>query len=374
MRVGIAVLIAFLAAVCLCDDATGVLAQSPDETIKTKYAVDGLALGARLSSERAAYREYRCSRSDQFEGFTLCQKARNDRERRGSYRVFESMLLSRNGEVSYVNRYQEPAFFDATDADEYIERYSREIGEPAHVTRVPHRPDQIDGIIALWGRATLEQLDQDTIKMLEDEKSPKKRLLIDLIGNLARSAKEGLPIYRIGGGPGLIWIAGFDQGGRGTLRFAAVDASELSSPPSGRAAPGSRPAAQPARTQPVSENATKDAEPGQAELQQIVEKLKADLAVSTQKIAELETAKSDTRRELKETAKARVAADNVKHSIEPTTDAKPTASLAPSGTHKAHADPRALAWKVFALIAFLISVVVFLVVNRSKMRAARYPI
>jgi hypothetical protein len=111
--VAMRVRIALLAAFCLCLDATGTLAQSPDESMRTKYAVDGLALGARLSSERAAYREYRCSRSDQFEGFTWCQKVRNDRERRGSYRVLESMLLSQNGEVSYINRYQEPAFLES---------------------------------------------------------------------------------------------------------------------------------------------------------------------------------------------------------------------------------------------------------------------
>ena len=143
------------------------------------------------------------------------------------------MLLSQTGEVSYINRYQEPAFLDATDADEYIERYSREIGERPQVTRIPHRPDHGDGLIAMWGRATLEQLDEDAVKMLEDGKSPKKALLVDLIGNFARSAREGLPIYRIGGGAGLIWIAGFDGSGRGTLRFAAVDVSELA--PSGQA-------------------------------------------------------------------------------------------------------------------------------------------
>jgi hypothetical protein len=370
MRVAIAV----LAAVCFCNNTTGMLAQSPADAERAKYAVDGLALGARLSSERAAYREYRCSRSEQFQAFTLCQKVRNDRNRRGSYRVFESLLLSQNGEVSYVNRYQEPAFFDASDADEYIERYSREIGESPHVTRIPLRPDHAGGIIALWGRATLEQLDQDTVKMLEDGKGPNKRLLIDLIGNLARSAKEGLPIYGIGGGPGLIWVAGFDQRGRGTLRSLATDASELSSPSSGQAPPGSGRAPQPVQTQLVSENSRKAAEPGQSELQQGVEKPKADLAASGQKIAELETAKTDTKGEFKEPAKAKVAADGIQRRMQPTMDAKPTASLAPSGKQKAHADPRALAWKVFALIAFLISVAVFLVLNRSKMRAARYPI
>ena len=369
MRVGIAILAAF----CLCLDATGALAQSLDESIRTKYAVDGLALGARLSSERAAYREYRCSRSDQFERFTWCQKIRNDRERRGSYRVFESMLLSQTGEVSYINRYQEPAFLDATDADEYIERYSREIGERPQVTRIPQRPDHGDGLIAMWGRATLEQLDEDAVKMLEDGKSPKKALLVDLIGNFARSAREGLPIYRIGGGAGLIWIAGFDESGRGTLRSAAVDVSELA--PSGQAAPASRVAPQPARTQPVSEEGTTEEQAGQAALQRMVERLKADLAISTQRIAELETAKADTGREIKEDTKPRVAGDNANTGIASTADTKPTASIVQSQAHKARADPGALAWKVFALVAFLISIVVFLIMNRSRMRAAaRYPI
>jgi hypothetical protein len=36
-----------------------------------------------------------------------------------------------------------------------------------------------------------------------------------------------LPIYRISGGAGFVWVASFDQRGRGTLRLTAVDASAL---------------------------------------------------------------------------------------------------------------------------------------------------
>jgi hypothetical protein len=268
---------------------------------------------------------------------------------------------------------REPAFLGAMDADEYIERYSREIGERPQVTRIPHRPDHDDGLIALWGRATLEQLDQDAVKMLEGGKSPKRGLLVDLIGDFARSAREGLPIYRIGGGAGLIWIAGFDLNGRGTLRFAAADVSELVSP--GQASPAARVAPQLARTQPVSEEGAAEERAGQAALQRTVERLKADLAISTQRIAELETAKADTGREIKENAKPRVADDNANTWIAHPADIKPTASLVQSQVHKARADPGALAWKVFALVAFLTSIVVFLIMNRSRMRAAaRYPI
>jgi hypothetical protein len=54
-------------------------------------------------------------------------------------------------------------------------------------------------------------------------KSPPKGILIDFIGNFSNSARWGLPIYRVSGGPGFIWAASFDPEGRGTLRFFAID-------------------------------------------------------------------------------------------------------------------------------------------------------
>jgi hypothetical protein len=203
---------------------------------ETKYAVDGLAVGSRIGLDSAAYREYSCRPSDHFDGFTWCQKTRNDKERRGSFTATYSLLHAHDGKIVYVNRYQEPAFFDSNEADEGIQRYSRKIGGSPRIIKMPHRADPPDGMIALWGTTTLEQLDQDSIQILSEGKSPKKGLLLDFIGNFARSAKEGLPIYRIGGGAGFIWVASFDQRGRGTLRFAAVDASELPHQPTEQAA------------------------------------------------------------------------------------------------------------------------------------------
>jgi len=193
---------------------------------QTKYAVDGVVIGSQVDS--ATYLGYKCNPSDQFEGFTWCQKTRNDQDRRRGSTATYSILHDKDGNVVYVNRFQAPAFLNSNEADKEIQGYSHKLGEMAHVIKIPHRAGLPDGIIALWGKTTLEPLDQESIKILAGGRSPKKGLLIDFIGNFARSAKDGLPIYRMGGGPGLFWVASFDQKNRGTVRFAAVDASGLS--------------------------------------------------------------------------------------------------------------------------------------------------
>jgi hypothetical protein len=46
---------------------------------------------------------------------------------------------------------------------------------------------------------------------LANRKGLKQGLLIDFIGNFVRSARAGLPVYRIDGGPGFVWAARFDH-------------------------------------------------------------------------------------------------------------------------------------------------------------------
>ncbi len=55
--------------------------QEPPGSQRSVYAVGGVALGATVQSESSAYREYKCGPSDQFDGFTWCQKTRKGKER-----------------------------------------------------------------------------------------------------------------------------------------------------------------------------------------------------------------------------------------------------------------------------------------------------
>jgi hypothetical protein len=196
----------------------------------TAYAVDGLAVATQLNFKSASYRDYKCNPSDQFEGLIWCQKTRAEKGR-GSRTTVYSLLHSKDGKISYINRSQESASFNPSESELAIERYSRELGESARLLKAPHRSGVANGVIAVWGKITLEPLDQDSIKLLADGKKPRKGLLIDYLRDFTRSAKEGLPVYRIVGGPGLIWAASFDQKGRATLRSAAVDVSGFAPPP-----------------------------------------------------------------------------------------------------------------------------------------------
>src|SRR5215510_6805723 len=200
----------------------------PTGSQRSVYAVRGVALGATVPFGSSAYREYECVPSDQFDGFTWCQRTRQEKERRGTFSATYSILHSRDGVAVYVNRYQEPAFFGANEADNDIQQYSRKIGEPPRTTRMPHRAGFPTGILASWGKVELEPLDDDNIKALaEGRRLTTKGYFIDFIGDFNRSAKEGLPIYRLSGGRGFVWAPSFDQKGRGTLRLTAVDASAL---------------------------------------------------------------------------------------------------------------------------------------------------
>jgi hypothetical protein len=192
------------------------------------YGVGGLALGAKVGFGGAAYREYQCVRSEKFDGFVWCAKTTSDKEVRGPFKVWSSMMHAQNGMVVYVNRYQEPAYWGASEVSDDIRRYSLKIGEEPHIIHMPVRPGLPNGTLATWGKVVLEPIVGDELRLLGEGKPLSKGIAIDFIGDFTRSARQGLPVYRIEGGAGFVWAASYDEKGRGTLRSSAVDASAYS--------------------------------------------------------------------------------------------------------------------------------------------------
>jgi hypothetical protein len=222
-------------------------------------------------------------------------------------------------------------------------------------------------------------------------------LLIDYLRDFTRSAKQGLPIYRIDGGPGFIWAASFDQKGRGTLRLGAVDVSGFAPPPDSVpvaeiAVPTSQeqlppPAAVVATAAPtpqeelpppaavVATTAPTPQEEFSSEFNQKIEKLQADLAISSTKVAELERATSTLERALEQAEQAKLDAENAKQEIEQTRIAEKTTSDAVIDqlrADKAAAGARISRWEIVlyasvgGVLFFLIaSAIEFLILRRS---------
>ena len=85
--------------------------------------------------------------------------------------------------------------------------------------RLPPREGVQTAIIAVCGQDTADGAHAYAISILASGESPRKGLLIDYLGNLRRSAQQGLPIYSLTGGAGYIWSASVDRNNRGHMQF-----------------------------------------------------------------------------------------------------------------------------------------------------------
>src|SRR6202040_2320860 len=74
------------------------------------------------------------------------------------------------------------------------------------------------------------------------------------LGDVERSARAGVPVYRLAGGSGFLWAATFNRDGRGVLRFLAIDAAKFAPPIIAQNPPAPQP--EPASLPPVHEGET----------------------------------------------------------------------------------------------------------------------
>jgi hypothetical protein len=94
---------------------------------------------------------------------------------------------------------------------------------------MPRREGLPNAVIAIWGKIQLEPLGASDVSTVASGGTV-RGLLVSFLGDLQRSAKAGVPVYRLGGGPGYLWVATFNSEGRGVLRFLTIDASQIAPP------------------------------------------------------------------------------------------------------------------------------------------------
>jgi hypothetical protein len=173
-----------------------------------------------------------CWPSEQFETFIWCTKtcSGSDALQRGNFQATYSFLHAKDGSVAYVNRFQKPAYWATDEITEDIQRHSQRLGSQPKIMKLSAREGLAHAVLAIWGKVRLEPLESEAVKLLGEGKKLQSGLLVDFIGDFSRSAREGLPVYRITGEAGSIWVASHDQDGRGILRFSAADPSTYSAP------------------------------------------------------------------------------------------------------------------------------------------------
>jgi hypothetical protein len=208
---------------CVCV-AAGLPARAA--TAASPYVIEGIALGATLQEAR----DYQCEASEPFPEYTWCRRKRQEKGRRGPFASTNAVLHDRGGTIAYVSREIRPAFFAGNDIQAEIKRLSARFGARPRETRLPEQENFKTAVVALWGSLQLEQLDGKSLEALQSGEPSEQSLLVDHLGDIRQSLRLGLPIYRLDGGPGYLWLATSERSGRGYLRFLAVDVPALATP------------------------------------------------------------------------------------------------------------------------------------------------
>ena len=123
----------------------------------------------------------------------------------------------------FITQEIRPAYFAPGDVDREIARLSKGFGQAAKILT----EDEPHATLATWGAVTLTPLDDAAMGALSRGEQIHRGLIADFIGDAHKSAHMGLPVYSLGGGPGYLWGASFDDAGKGSLRISAVDVSAL---------------------------------------------------------------------------------------------------------------------------------------------------
>ena len=190
------------------------------------YTVSGLRLGGRVNIESEAYKQYRCTPSEKFPGFTWCHKDETEKSKGHEVHSSYSILHTPDGTAVYVNHYVEPVFLGSNGFRSEIDRLSTKFGERPREFRMSPREGLPNAVVAVWGNIRLEQLDPANISLVRQAESH-SGLLVSFLGDVERSARAGVPVYRLAGGAGFVWAVTFDREGQGVSRSLTIDASKI---------------------------------------------------------------------------------------------------------------------------------------------------
>ena len=173
----------------------------------------GFTLGEPVRRNRN-FSLYRCE-SGVFRGTTECTRAQQG----SAGTVPDKVMHAEDGTAVYLMADVSSAGLGDDATGREIDSLSNTFKEqPRKIERLPARAGLPSIVIATWGDVELRQLRPEDMRG-SDPIWP--GIFLDALGDMERSVKEGLPIYRVTGGPG--YVFSFDSTGHGHRRYEAVD-------------------------------------------------------------------------------------------------------------------------------------------------------
>lgn len=199
---------------------------SPDQ----RFSVDGLAVGGSVNPASRAYKSYRCRPSEDYPSFTWCVRNQTKRIQAKNVSVTTTLVHSTDGFVAYINQSIQPAHFTVQEIEKELNRLSARFSSAPQMKKMTDGPGGLMALLAAWNDIDLQPLNQAERSVLAQGGSLHAGILVDLLGDFHKSARMQLPVYRVSGGKGFVWVGSFDREGTGKLRFFAMDPSLLQTP------------------------------------------------------------------------------------------------------------------------------------------------
>jgi tetratricopeptide (TPR) repeat protein len=186
------------------------------------YVIDGFTLDQSVR-RRQNFSSYRCE-PGAFPGITECSRAQQRTAPSGSSTSSGKIMHTQDGTAVYLMANLSSAALNDDVVRKEIDALSNEFkAQPNKIERLPEQPGVPNSVIVVWGDVELRPLKPEDFN---DDGAPAPiwpGIFLDPLGDQESSAKKGLPIYRMTGGPGYVYSASFDADGRGHRRYEAID-------------------------------------------------------------------------------------------------------------------------------------------------------
>lgn len=161
------------------------------------FAIEGFTLGERIGA--GELERFNCSPSPWTGADRECRKKKEWKQVSASM----SLFLDQHDRLQLLHQKFDNIPMTEKSADEVIAAHSKRFAlEPRRVVK-QIGADKV--IVATWGDVELRDIDIQTRLAAIQGRQGDALLLVDLINDIEKSARDVLPIYQIKGGKGAIW-------------------------------------------------------------------------------------------------------------------------------------------------------------------------